>query len=254
MNSKGIDRIERSLRELLRDREIIARCELLHMTYEFVRDAELDSSDCEELQRMVGAGKKIAPGIFASMMSGMPIFFDLPRLDTYAQMNGQIFHFIHTQKYSKQDFDNAYRKFLASQPLLKVILRRNLRDLLVDFMNDAGYRPVEESQQELRFEAGDQKIDVLIFTSIGLVDLDKCRRVPGVECVIIVPSSESLEPFVQFFRERGQAAEEAGVQIWVANMEQGTIDPFIGYTTDMDIYKQFKNPRMAEMVRSHWKK
>lgn len=252
MNSKGIDRIGSSLRELLGEREIIARCELLHRTYDFVRNAELGSKDREELQRMVGP--RIAPGIFASMMSGTPIFFDLPRLDTYAQMNGQIFHFIHTQKYSKQDFDNAYRKFLASQPLLKVILRRNLRDLLVDFMNEAGYRPVEESPQELKFEAGDQRIDVLIFTSIRSVDLDKCRREPDAECIIIVPSSESLEPFVQFFRERGQAAEDAGVQIWVANMEQGTIDPFIGYTTDMDIYKQFKNPRMAEMVRSHWKK
>lgn len=120
MNSKGIDRIGSSLRELLGEREIIARCELLHRTYDFVRNAELGSKDREELQRMVGP--RIAPGIFASMMSGTPIFFDLPRLDTYAQMNGQIFHFIHTQKYSKQDFDNAYRKFLASQPLLKVIL------------------------------------------------------------------------------------------------------------------------------------
>jgi hypothetical protein len=67
-----------------------------------------------------------------------------------------------------------------------------------------------------------------------------------------VPSSESLEPFVQFFREKGEAAEERDLQIWILNLEKGTIDPFIGYTTDLDIYNQFDNPRLAEMVRNNW--
>jgi len=44
----------------------------------------------------------------------------------------------------------------------------------------------------------------------------------------------------------------AGLQVWLANLEQGTINPFIGYTTDMDIYRQFNNPRLAEMVRTNW--
>ena len=57
---------------------------------------------------------------------------------------------------------------------------------------------------------------------------------------------------MKFFREKGRAFEEAGIQIWVANLEQGAIDPFIGYTTDLDIYGQFKNPRLADMVRSTW--
>jgi hypothetical protein len=36
-------------------------------------------------------------------------------------------------------------------------------------------------------------------------------------------------------------------------MERGTIDPFVGYTTDMDIYRQFNNPRLAETVRTCWR-
>jgi hypothetical protein len=57
---------------------------------------------------------------------------------------------------------------------------------------------------------------------------------------------------MKLFREKGAKFEAAGIQIWVVNLEQGTIDPFIGYTTDLDIYRQFKNPRLAEMVRSTW--
>ncbi len=246
----GIGKIESALRDLLREREIIARCELLNRIYDFVRAACLSESEKEELAKMVG--NQIAPGIFSSMMSGEPIFFNLPKLDTYTQVNGRIFHFLHTQKYSKQDFDNAYRKFLSALPELKAILRQSLMDLLTGFMSEAGYKVAEELPQGLRFVAGDRTVDALVFTSIKSVDLDKCKS--DGECVILVPSSESTEPFMRFFREQGQAVEATGIQIWVANMENGTIDPFIGYTTDMDIYKQFKNPRLAEMVRSHWKK
>ncbi len=188
------------------------------------------------------------------MMSDMPIFNDLPKLDTYTQIDGRIFHFLHTQRYSKQDFDNAYRKFLTSLPEIKSMLRRSLTDLLKELMRDAGYSLVDEGPGGLRFEARGRKVNALVFASIGSLDMSKFRKEAGDEAdsVILVPSTESLEPFVQFFREKGALIEEAGIQVWVANMEKGTIDPFIGYTTDLDIYEQFKNPRLAEMVRSNW--
>ncbi|MDM7912746.1 MAG: hypothetical protein QUS09_06585 [Methanotrichaceae archaeon] len=249
--TSGIDRINGSLRELLKEREIIARCELLNRTYEIVRAAELTDSEREEISKI--AGSHIAVGIFASMMSGKPIFSDLPKLDTYTQINGRIFHFLHTKRYSKQDFDNAYRKFLTSLPKIKTMLRQNLIDLLKEFMRNAGYHLVKEDFHGLRFEAEGRKVNALVFTSIRSLDPSKLRKeADEVDSVILLPSSESLEPVVQFFREKGALVEEAGVQVWVANMEKGTIDPFIGYTTDMDIYEQFKNPRLAEMVRSNW--
>jgi hypothetical protein len=85
----GIDKIEVSLMELLAEKEIIARCELLNRTYDAVRKANLADSEREELERMVG--KHIAAGIFASMMSSEPIFFGFQAY-TYAQINGRIFH------------------------------------------------------------------------------------------------------------------------------------------------------------------
>jgi len=261
MTMTGIERIEGSLRLLLQEKEIIARCELLLRTYEAVRAASLSDQEKEELHKLVG-GKAGAPGIFASMMNGAPVFLNLPKIDTYTQMNGRIFHFLHTQKYNRQDFDRANRLFSAALPELKGIMRQNLADLVADFMAQAGYRFVDERQERLTFAAGERRLRVQVFTSIKSVDIEKClseksppEKRPAEQegdCVILVPSGESLEPFVQFFREKGGAAEEAGLQIWIANMEKGTIDPFIGYTTDLDIYEQFNNPRLAEMVRTNW--
>ena len=105
----AIERIGPLLRNLLMDRVIIARRELLNRTYDFVRAAQLSQSEEDELKRLVG--EHMAAGVFANLLSGAPIFFDLPRLDTYTLLDGRIFHFNHTEKYEKQDFDNAYSNF-----------------------------------------------------------------------------------------------------------------------------------------------
>jgi hypothetical protein len=246
------DKIVDPLRALLREREIIARCELLLRTYDAVRAAKLSDQESLELKKIVG--EKIAPGVFASIMSKEPVFFNLPGLDTYTQMEGRIFHFLHTKKYSKQDFADAQAKFLRSLPELKIVLLQSLSDLLKGFMHDAGYGLTAESQGELIFSAPERTIKAVVVTSVNAIDIDKCKPEPGQDYVILVPSSETLEPFVQFFREKGEAVEEKGIQIWVTNLEKGTIDPFVGFTTDLDIYNQFDNPRLAEMVRNNWSK
>ena len=245
-----IDKIAGPLRKVLREREIIARCELLLRTYDIVRTADLSEEEREELHKIVG--KKIAPGIFASIMSKEPAFFDLPRLDTFTQMDGRIFHFLHTKKYSKQDFAEANRKFLNSIPELKTIMRQSLTGLLVEFMTEAGYSLTSEKPEELLFSAPDRKVRAFVATSVNSLDLDKCRVEEGENVVALVPSGENLEPFVQFYRENGLTAEDKEIQIWVTNMEKGSIDPFVGYTTDLDIYNLFENPRLAEMVRNNW--
>jgi hypothetical protein len=247
-----IDKISCALIELLKEKEIIARCELLLRTYDIVRAASLSDQESLDLCKMVG--ENTASGIFASIMSKDPIFFDLPRLDTYTQIDGRIFHFLHTKKYSKQDFDNANRRLQQSLPELKTILARTLVDLLKNFLEAAGYRQSQERQQELIFSARERSLQAHIVTSLRVIDIDKCKPKHGMDSVVLISSSESLEPFMQFYKEKGEAAEKEGIQIWVANIEKGTIDPFIGYTTDLDIYNQFDNPRLAEMVRNNWGK
>lgn len=246
----AIERIETPLRNLLMDRRIIARCELLNRTYDFVRAAQLSTSDAVDLKKLVG--EHIGAGVFANLLSNSPIFLDIPRLDTYTLLNGKIFHFNHTERYGKQDFDNAYRNFQASIPELRGVLRQNMIDLITEFMAEAGYIVAESSSRTLVFEAPGRRTDCQIFTSVDSLNPDYRRQDSETDYIILVPSGDNLEPFMKFFREKGETIEGAGIQVWIVNLEQGTIDPFIGYTTDLDIYRQFKNPRLAEMVRSTW--
>jgi hypothetical protein len=246
----GKESIFLNLRDLLTEKEIIARCELLYRTYSYVRKADLSASEREELEKLVG--RPIAPGIFASIMGTDPVFFNLPRLDSFTLIGGRIFHFSHAKNYSKADFEAAYRQFLDSIPELGILLQTSLLDLLKEFMAEAGYQPSTEKGGELGFQATGRKARAFVYRSIRSIDRVHRARA-GEDCILLVPSGESLAPFIEFYKEEGEMAAEKGVQIWVANMERGTIDPFVGYTTDMDIYRQFNNPKLAETLRTHWR-
>lgn len=252
MSMNAVDRIGGPLRAFLSEMGIVARCELLNRVYQFTREADLSPEEQEDIKKLMG-NKHVAAGVFQNVVSGAPVFFDLPKLDTYTVMGGRLFHFLHTVKYGRKDFDNANRRLAQERHALKSLFIDNLAWILTCFMEGAGYRLSGRSGNRMIFEAGDRTAEALVYSSINAVSLDDCKAFQGENCVVLIPSAENVEPFMKFYREKGAAAEEAGIQIWVGNLEKGTIDPFIGYTTDMDIYGQFGNPRLAEMVRTNWK-
>jgi len=239
--------IVRRLGDLLCERRIIARAELLQRVYQYVREAGLDEAEREELENMLGKDH-VAAGIFADILSGDPVFTNLPHLDSVITLNGRIFHFVHAGNYGDDDFEVAYGQFQAALEELKGLVVLNLQDLLVEFMGGAGYLLEHDSHGRIVFASGENTIAFRIFPAIGDVII-----VEGMDgSAIIVPHEESPGPFVAYFQEKGVATEEVGVKIWVANMEDGSISPFIGYPKDMAIYKQFKNPSMALMVKDRW--
>ena len=250
MTAKKIEFIGTCLSGLLTEKEIIARYELLQRVYDCVRRADLSPGEKEELVKTLGK-KNVASGIFYNLLSGEPIFINLPKLDSVMKINERTFHFVHTGCYADPDFARAFNQFKESEKEVEELAKLNLRDLLTEFMAKAGYAVADGStgSGKLTFVgSGEKRLDFWIFPSIQDAELVK-----GMEgSVVIVPHAESPGPFIAFFQEKGKEAELAEIKVWVANMEQGTIDPFIGYPKDLAIYKQFNNPRMAMMVKTNW--
>jgi len=250
MTEKKIEFIGSCLSDLLTEKEIIARYELLQRVYDCVRRADLSPEEKVELKKTLGK-KNVASGIFFNLLSGEPIFINLPKLDSVMKINDRMFHFVHTGNYADSDFAQAFNQFKDSEKEIEELVRLNLKDLVAEFMAGAGYAVADgfSGSGKLTFAGPEGKrLDFWIFSSIEDVEL-----VEGMGgSVVIVPHAESPGPFIAFFRERGKEAELAEIKVWVANMEQGTIDPFIGYPKDLAIYKQFNNPRMAMMVKTNW--
>jgi len=248
LNGK-VDVIGACLNSHLSEKAIISRYELLQQVYGCVRKAELTEAEREEMQSLLGEKKNnVAVSIFSNILSGDPIFMNLPKLDSAINVNDVLFHFAHTNNYGDPDFAKAFNRYQESQEVLKELIRLNLKDMLEEFMAGAGYTLTNESSGKLTFTSGEKAMDFRIFSSIEEVEL-----VEGMEeSAIIVPHAESPAPFIAFFQEKGAEADKAEVKVWVANMETGVIDPFIGYPKDLEIYKQFKNPRLVLMVKERW--
>jgi len=248
MTEKKIEFIGGCLSALLTEKEIIARYELLQRIYDCVRRENLSSEENDRLKKTFEK-KNVASGIFVNILCGEPIFINLPKLDSVMNINDRIFHFVHTGNYSDPDFEMAFKRYRDSEKEVRELVSLNLKDPLMEFMEGAGYAIADESSGRLAFAGpDDQRLDFRIVPSIQDVVL-----VEGMEgSVVIVPHAESPGPFIAFFQEKGKEAELAEIKVWVANMEQGTIDPFIGYPKDLAIYKQFNNPRMAMMVKTNW--
>lgn len=247
LNEK-IEVIESCLGDILTQKEIISRYELLQRVYQCVREADLSSEERSELEEMVGE-KNVAAGIFHNVLGKDPIFTNIPKLDSAMQVNDVMFHFVHTGNYGDPEFAKAFSKYQKAEEELKALSSLNLKDLLVEFMDGAGYVLKEDNSGKLTFaNSNDERLDFRIFASIQEVEI-----VDGMKgSVAIAPHGESPGPFIDFFHEKGIEADKSEVKVWVANMEAGTIDPFIGYPKDMEIYKQFSNPRLALMVKDHW--
>ncbi|MHC1630896.1 MAG: DUF6834 family protein [Methanotrichaceae archaeon] len=245
--SEKIKMIVEYLQALIEDRRIIARCELLHRIYELVRRADLDASEREKLESMVG--KRLAPGIFTSIMSGAPPF-ELIGVASSITLHNRIFQYV--ECYSQTDYERAYNQFLNSTMELRELVILDLKTVLLDFMTDAGYHLEEESPRRVLFTNQTDQLDCQIYPSIKAMDIEKIEKTEKCTVLLVPQHGESPEPFIEFYKEKGRAIEEAELQIWVASLEEGMINPFIGYPKDINIYNQFKYPKLAMEIRSIW--
>jgi len=247
MNAK-VEVIGEKLIALLSEKKIIARYELLHRVYQYVREANLNESESAELRKLL-ENDDIAVGIFFNILSGNPIFVNLPQLDSAMQVNNVMFHFVHTGNYGDPELAKAFKQYQDAEDEINELASINLKYLLTNFMTNAGYVLVDDAFGKLTFNGPkDNKLEFRIFTSIEDVEI-----VDGMEgSVILVPHAESPGPFLSFYHQKGVEVEMTETKVWVANMEKATIDPFIGYPKDLAIYKQFNDPQLAMKVKTTW--
>jgi|Deesub1362A_J573_1020465.scaffolds.fasta_scaffold00881_14 hypothetical protein len=70
---------------------------------------------------------------------------------------------------------------------------------------------------------------------------------------VVVKTERTPEKFIRFFKKFSEQAKKSGLRIWVVNTGEKTIDPFIGYPKDLNLIKNFKNPRVAGLISALWR-
>ncbi|WP_457591266.1 DUF6834 family protein [Geoglobus sp.] len=161
------------------------------------------------------------------------------------------FRHIHTCKPTKEMVEAAYDEFLNSKRLLESIpVMKEVTDRFF-----SGYS-AEDGLLRV-YSKGKNRYGVYysLIDDVG-EDIDThihiAKEFDG-EYVVIVPTEDEITHFLRFFARHSEKVKNAGFKIWVVNVKEKTIDPFIGYPKDFLLLKGFKNPKIATQINSLWR-
>ncbi len=168
-----------------------------------------------------------------------------------AEIDGVKFRLLHHSHPHKEDFEKAYDEFLISGKFLDALGK--MKSAADKFFE--GYRASRGIVME--YTKNGQKFAVFFspLQDIGedlKAHLSFASKYDG-EYVIIAPTEKTPKEFVEFFKQHATEVKKASIKIWVADVEKGAIDPFIGYPKDLKLLKQFKNPKLATHIESLWR-
>ncbi len=167
------------------------------------------------------------------------------------KLNEIEFRHVHTCSPTQELVGEAYEGYLRSKRLFESI------DKMKE-ITDKFFSKYEINESLLRVYSKKKFRYGVFYTLIEDVErfLDIHKRVSerfDGEYVVVVPTENEVTPFLRFFRRNSERVKDAGFKIWVANTDQMSIDPFIGYPKDFTLLRGFKNPKVASQINSLWR-
>jgi hypothetical protein len=95
---------------------------------------------------------------------------------------------------------------------------------------------------------GDKKLLVFVLPSINFAVEYAKSFLEDQEHVIVIPPESTPAPFIRFCREGADEFYGKKIEFWVADPEKKSVNPFLGYTHDDDIYGNFEEPKLASFA------
>jgi len=219
----------------------------------------LSTAEKEELEKELKGN--LEAQIFKSITTSTDkISVFSPDLHTRINYQGKVFYCLPTHGYLAEELEEAFLRWAKIRSPLGMV-----KDVLTDFMERCSYsirdEPADSETDYLAASAVKEddtqqhRLRLFIFSSIKFVprfmdthpDLSK-RTETEEETVLVVPTEKTPSPFISFIREH----EAGGVMIWVVDVEERTVNPFIGTPKDAEIEKNFANPEQARRAVSVW--
>ncbi|MEM1578822.1 MAG: hypothetical protein QXN34_05965 [Archaeoglobaceae archaeon] len=163
---------------------------------------------------------------------------------------GVKFYHLHTKSPSRRDFEIAYEEFLKSKEFLS-----NLERLMISA--DKFFFDHSKKGQFLRIYSGRNSYCVFFSTISDTFEdaklhLELAKKFNG-EYIVIVQTEKDPRDFIRFFKHYSEEFKRINAKIWVANVENLSIDPFIGYPIDFTLISRFRNPKFATLINSLWR-
>ncbi|HDS46116.1 MAG TPA: hypothetical protein ENN68_08560 [Methanomicrobia archaeon] len=217
----------------------------------------LSTAERARLERDLGG--TVEAQIFTSITSTEKVSVFSPDLRTKINYQGEVFYCLPVHGYLAVELESAFLRWTKLRSPLST-----LRDVLQEFLERCGYvirsepAAAETSTLAVYAEksegARQYRLRLSIFSSIKFVPpfMDMHPGLPegeaAAEMVMVVPTEKTPAPFISFVREH----DVRNAQIWILEVANRTINPFIGMPADPELEKNFANPEQARKAVSIW--
>lgn len=130
-------------------------------------------------------------------------------------------------------------------------------NILKDTLEKAGYQLKTENNKVYATKTG-YTLKCIILPSPETLK-SEFEKAPGEyqETVVVVPTGPAVKPFKELYTEESNKLLDMQTVVWVANIQNHTLSPFIGVypgeKKDKELVKYFDKPDLASRVPSTWK-
>ncbi|MHC1579416.1 MAG: DUF6834 family protein [Candidatus Alkanophagales archaeon] len=192
--------------------------------------------------------------IFKSITTHEKLSVFSPDLHVKINYQGEIFYCPPSHRFMHEEIEKAFlRLAFLRTPLDK------MSEVMKSFLERAGYTvyEIERKDKHVEMSAGKRYTHLKLFLlpTVCYIPtfLSELRARGGLEegkrTVFVVPTEKTPLPFIRFFRE---FPLDEDILVWVANVEKGAVNPFIGNLEDDDIERCFEDPDRARCAVSTW--
>ena len=181
-----------------------------------------------------------------------PISEYSPNLTSKRTCMGETFYHYPSDEFSDDELDEAFKRLAKIRAMGAL---NTVENVVGAFLSKSGYDVVSQPSardpfgcREMSARKSERTLIVYVIPSINSAADYAHGMDEKQEYVIVVPTDNTPAPFIQFCRDKAENFAGKSLQIWVVDSEKQTVNPFLGYTHDDDVYKNFENPKLASFA------
>ncbi|MDO8473163.1 MAG: hypothetical protein Q7T05_05020 [Dehalococcoidia bacterium] len=235
--------------------EIFKRLNVYFARYRVVSEDEIasavsdvvDKLDPETRKKLEGELRGDLKKVLTESIVSDPISVYSPNLTSKRNYLGETFYHYPTHDFLADELEEGFKRLMKIRNVTKLVV---MEEVVVALLKKSGYDVEPETSGNnasgrLTASKADKKLTVLILPSVNFAAEHAGSMDDAQDYVIVVPTDKTPAPFIQFCREKAEDFAGKKLQMWVVDTDKKTVNPFLGYTHDDDIHRNFENPKLA---------
>ncbi|NVM03310.1 MAG: hypothetical protein HWN67_13295 [Candidatus Helarchaeota archaeon] len=233
-----INSIYKELKIFADEYKIISRVELREKIKDLLQEIPLIKDDKKFLEENYDSTP--INYLFLGSIKEIPDSINAPSLIEHINYKDITFYYGHTFGIDEKILEQARKRVYKFK-------NEKMRKILDTFLNKSDYEPAKIISDKRKILAikGNSQYVILVYPSILILN-DEIKDLSWEEnLVFAVPTGISPGPYLNFYKINANKILLNKDFVWIVDIEDESVSPFVGYPKDKDLNSNFKSSQLA---------